>query len=158
MQFQKKIIFPSLILSLLFLLVSCGNNNIYENHNELENGVWQKDSLQLFEVKIDKPINHSIFYHLRYTSDYDYCNAYIQYKIHSPKGKILSQKMKLDTLFDCRTGKPLGEGFGTIYNKEFPLEQKFDFTEKGIYKIELKQMMRKDSLEGIQTVGIRITN
>lgn len=158
MQFQKKLTFPFLILSLFFTLASCGNDSMYENHKELENGFWQKDSLKSFEVEINDTKNHSIFYHLRYTSDYDYCNSYIRYKIFSPAGKLLTQKMKLDTLFDCTTGKPLGEGFGTIYTREFQLEQNFDFSEKGNYKIELEQMMRKDSLEGVQTVGVRITN
>jgi gliding motility-associated lipoprotein GldH len=161
MQFQKKLTFPVsslLILSLFFSLVSCGNNGLYENHNEFSTGFWQKDNLQSFEVEINDSQNHSIFYHLRYTVDYDYCNAYIRYTVFSPTGKLLTQKMKLDTLFDCTTGKPLGEGFGNIYNREFQLEKNFDFSEKGIYKIELEQMMRKDSLEGIQTVGLRITN
>ena len=156
MQFQKKIIFPIFILPLFFILVSCGNDSLYENHNELKNGFWQKDNLQSFEVEINDSQNHSIFYHLRYTTDYDYCNSYVRYRVFSPKGKMLIEKMKLDTLFDCTTGKPLGEGFGTIYNREFELEQNFDFSEKGKYKIELEQMMRKDSLEGIQTVGVRI--
>ncbi len=156
MQFQRNLTFPVLILLLFFTLVSCGNDSLYENHNEFSTGFWQKDNLQSFEVQIDDSQNHSIFYHLRYTTDYDYCNSYVNYKIFSPTGKILVQKMKLDTLFDCKTGKPLGEGFGSIYTKEFELEQNFDFSEKGKYKIELEQMMRKDSLEGIQTVGIRI--
>ncbi|AFM04923.1 gliding motility-associated lipoprotein GldH [Bernardetia litoralis DSM 6794] len=158
MQFLKKNTFPFLILSLLLFLVSCGNNGLYENHKELSTGFWQKNNLQSFEVEINDSQNHFIFYHLRYTSDYDYCNTYIRYKIFSPAGKLMTQGMKLDTLFDCTTGKPLGEGFGNMYNREFELEQNFDFSEKGIYKIELEQMMRKDSLEGIQTVGIRIAN
>lgn len=160
MKFKKKVTFSVssiLILLLFFVLASCGNNGLYENHKELETGFWQKDNLQSFEVEIKDSQNHSIFYHLRYTSDYDYCNTYIRYKIFSPAGKLLTQKMKLDTLFDCTTGKSLGEGFGNIYNKEFQLEQNFVFSEKGIYKIELEQMMRKDSLEGIQTVGLRVT-
>ncbi|WP_338761167.1 gliding motility lipoprotein GldH [Bernardetia sp. ABR2-2B] len=156
MQFQKKL--TSSILILLFILTSCGSNALYENHKELESGIWQKANLQSFEIEIDDSQNHSVFYHLRYTMDYDYCNSYVRYKVFSPTGKLLTQKMKLDTLFDCTTGKPLGEGFGTVYNREFQLEESFDFSEKGIYKIELEQMMRKDSLEGIQTVGIRITN
>ncbi|WP_375562797.1 gliding motility lipoprotein GldH [Bernardetia sp. OM2101] len=158
MQFYKNLFLPTFILSLFFILTSCGSNALYENHKELENGVWQKDNLQSFEVQIDNSQNHSIFYHLRYTTDYDYCNSYIRYKVFSPAGTLLTQQMKLDTLFDCTTGKPLGKGFGNIYNREFQLEQNFDFSEKGKYKIELEQMMRKDSLEGIQTVGIRITN
>ena len=159
MRFQKKrLITTSFIL--FFILVSCGNTNLYENHKEFENGFWQKDNLQSFDVQIDNSTtqNHSIFYHLRYTTDYDYCNSYIRYKVFSPEGKLLVEKMKLDTLFDCITGKPLGEGFGTVYNREFQLEPNFDFSKEGIYKIELEQMMRKDSLEGIQTVGLRITN
>jgi len=162
MQFQKKLAFSILLLILFFSLVSCGNNNLYENHKEFSTGFWQKDNLQSFDVQIDNATattqNHSIFYHLRYTTDYDYCNTYIRYKVFSPEGKLLVEKMKLDTLFDCTTGKPLGEGFGTVYTREFQLEKNFDFSTKGIYKIELEQMMRKDSLEGIQTVGIRITN
>lgn len=149
-----------LIFSLVacFALSSCGNDSLYENHKELENGFWSKDNLQSFEIEIATPQSHSIYYHLRYTIDYDYCNSYMRYKIISPTGKLLTQKMKLDTLFDCQTGKPLGEGFGNIYNREFELVPTFNFSEKGNYKIELEQMMRKDSLEGIQTVGIRIAN
>lgn len=157
MQFSKKNIFSVFSLFILFfVLVSCGTTSLYENHNEFATGFWQKDNLQSFEVEVDDSQNHSIFYHLRYTTDYDYCNTYIRYKIFSPEGKMLVDKMKLDTLFDCTTGKPLGEGFGTVYTKEFQLEQNFDFSKKGKYKIELEQMMRKDSLEGIQTVGLRI--
>ncbi len=155
---HQKHFFSILFLSLFFFLTSCGNNSFYENHKELENGFWQKENIQSFNIEIDNSKNHSIFYHLRYTIDYDYCNTYIQYKILSPKGEVLVQEMKLDTLFNCTTGKPVGEGFGKIYSREFELEQNFDFSEKGVYKIELEQMMRKDSLEGIQTVGIRITN
>ncbi len=158
MQFYKKIIFPIFILSLIVVLSSCGNDDLYENHKEFSTGVWHKDNIQSFDVEINESKDHSIFYHLRYTTDYDYCNSYVLYKIFSPIGNVVTQGMKLDTLFDCTTGKPVGEGFGTIYSKEFELVQNFDFSEKGIYKIELEQVMRKDSLEGIQTVGIRITN
>ncbi|WP_338790073.1 gliding motility lipoprotein GldH [Bernardetia sp. Wsw4-3y2] len=158
MQFYKNLFLSIFIVSLFFTLVSCGDNGLYENHKELENGVWQKDNHQSFEVEIDDSQKHSVFYHLRYNTDYDYCNSYVRYKIFSPKGSLITEGMKLDTLFDCTTGKPLGEGFGTIYSREFQLEQNFDFSEKGIYKIELEQMMRKDSLEGIQTVGLRIEN
>lgn len=158
MSLFQKAAFLVFSLSVLLALSSCVSDSLYENHKELENGFWEANNLQSFDVSIDDTQNHSIYYHLRYTLDYDYCNSYVRYKIFSPTGKLLTQKMKSDTLFDCKTGKPLGEGFGKVYNREFELEPNFNFSEKGIYKIELEQMMRQDSLEGIQTVGLRITN
>ena len=63
----QKAAFLVFSLSLLLALSSCGNDSLYENHKELENGFWEANNLQSFDVNIDDTQNHSIYYHLRYT-------------------------------------------------------------------------------------------
>jgi gliding motility-associated lipoprotein GldH len=58
-------------------------------------------------------------------------------------------------LFDVKTGKPLGDGFGNIFTKydTLPMEQIYDNQH---VKIQFIQYMRKEELEGIEAVGLKI--
>ena len=62
-----------------------------------------------------------------------------------------------NTLFDPKTGKPLGQsGIGDVFDHQFKLQENYKFDNIGEHTIQLQQYMRKDTLMGIYAVGIRI--
>jgi gliding motility-associated lipoprotein GldH len=60
-------------------------------------------------------------------------------------------------LFDQHTGKPQGSsGLGDIYDQRFPVISNYKFPSPGKYKVSFEQFMRKDTLEGVLAIGLRV--
>ena len=59
-------------------------------------------------------------------------------------------------LFDQKTGKPLGDGLGDIYDHKVISSRSFMFPTKGKYTIKLKQYMRQDPLPYIMSMGVSV--
>ena len=60
-------------------------------------------------------------------------------------------------LFDPKTGKPFGRsGLGDIYDHRLQFIKNFKFPYSGKFRMKFKQEMRKDSLDGILAVGLRV--
>jgi gliding motility-associated lipoprotein GldH len=60
-------------------------------------------------------------------------------------------------MFDAKTGAPNGtSGLGDIFDHQALLISGHKFPYAGIHKIKFEQFMRKDTLEGIFAVGVRV--
>ena len=59
-------------------------------------------------------------------------------------------------LFDSKTGEPLGDGMGDIFDHRFTVLEDFHFDNPGVYRFKVRQYMRMDLLPEIMTVGLRV--
>jgi gliding motility-associated lipoprotein GldH len=59
-------------------------------------------------------------------------------------------------LFESKTGKPLGTGMGSTFDRNFDLIKSYYFNTSGHYKMRLTQFMRIDTLQDIDQIGLRV--
>ena len=148
------------ICMLLFALgsfSSCDSGSVYEENVDLSDRIWLADSAVKFSFKIDDPsTNYDVYFNIRNTISYPYQNLYVNYTLENINDKtVLTDLYNMD-LFDPKTGKPNGKGLGDIFSHEFKAISDFNFPDSGVYKLNLQQFMRRDTLPEIFTVGISV--
>lgn len=142
--------FVGLILSLGFILTGCNGNRVFEKYEGFKTATWDVSDTVSFEVD-NLPSPSSTLVAIKYTKDYEFRNLYVRYFLKDSLGNTVETKLLDIPLFDSKTGKPLGDGYGSTFTKydTLPLENTFS-------TIQLLQYMRVEKLPGIETVGIKV--
>lgn len=139
------------------ILSSCKSDVIYDSYHDIPEGIWHVDSLASFDFEIEDPsLDYDISYHVRYAGDYSFYNLYVTYYLTDSVENILSEELQNLTLFDKKTGEPLGSGVGDLYDREIPIFTKHKFKTAGDYSFKIKQFMRMEQLDGITSFGLKV--
>ncbi|MDR7129217.1 gliding motility-associated lipoprotein GldH [Algoriphagus sp. 4150] len=142
-----------LFLLLVLLAGACTEGRIYEDFQSLPNHNWGiKDSL-VFDLQEVKLINSPNLVAIKFNEKYPFSNCYLRIISKDSSGVILDNKLINVTLFDPKSGEPLGNGIGGSYTRYDTLPFLFDTQTK---HVTLLQYMRQDQLPGIEAVGIKI--
>jgi gliding motility-associated lipoprotein GldH len=147
MTFKTKII--SLLLCVL--MFGCDNDRLFEKYQGMETGAWNiADTVSFNLPKISVP-NKAIVA-IKYNDDYEFRNLYLTYILKDSLDQVIESQLLEVPLFDNKSGKPLGSGFGNTFTKydTLPLSGIKPFT-----KVELLQYMRVDEIAGIEAVGVK---
>lgn len=146
-----------LILSLLGAgLVSCDSNRVSENNLDI-NKFWEADSIITFSFKIqDASIDYNLFFLIRNGVEFPHSNLYFKYALKDSLSNSLESELINIQLFNVKTGYPLGNGVGEIFEHQYELLTKYQFNNTGQYQLSFQQYMRYDSLPEIYSVGYRI--
>jgi len=143
------------VISILFVLISCDENRVFDEYKSIPEAVWLKDDLVKFEFTLDDTLSRNqVYIKIRNTVDYPYSNIYLFTKVDFPDGRILIDTLEYE-MTDAE-GMWLGDGVSGIKNNLLYYKKNVVFYEKGDYKFTVQQGMRSDSLVGIQDVGLRI--
>jgi gliding motility-associated lipoprotein GldH len=144
-------------IAILCYCLSCDSNAIYKSYVDMKDTNWYVKNVPTFTFEVkDEAIPYNIYLLVRNASQYPYNNLYVTRYIYGPDGKILSNRLEEVMLFDQKTGKPLGEGLGDIYDNKVISSKNFMFPKKGKYTIKLKQYMRQDPLPYIMSMGVSV--
>ncbi|USL96395.1 gliding motility lipoprotein GldH [Riemerella anatipestifer] len=144
------------IMLALFSLTSCSSFGDEEVKMNDLNGVWHKNNPQKFEFEIKDAQNpKNIIFVIRNNNDYPFSNLYLISKI-SKGNKVLGKIDTLNYVLAMPNGEWVGRGFGSTKEALFQYKVNYKFPENGVYNIELKQAMRKDTLKGIEDIGVTI--
>lgn len=151
----RYLVYFSLVFGLCF--ISCTNSRVFERNIELPNKVWQADSVLniSFDIK-DVKKSYNLYYNLRNTIAYPYHNIYVNYSLEDTLGHKLRSNLVSTNLFDPKSGRPLGSGLGDIFDHQILLLENYTFEKPGNYNFKIQQYMRKDSLQEILAVGVRL--
>ena len=142
-------------LCILFSLLGCDRNRIFEKHVDLK-GFWPLQSSQLFEFDIiDSEIPYHITGMVRNKNSYAFNNLYIKFELLHEDSLIKTNLTEI-ILFEPKTGKPLGSGMGSTFDCNFDFVKSHTFETSGHYKIKLTQFMRLDTLKDIDRIGVRV--
>ncbi len=142
---------------LAILLFSCDDGRIYDKFHDFDANVWHMDSTQTFSFDIkDNEEEYSFFYLIRNTADYSYYNLYLKFTIEDSLHQVVHSELQELILFDPKTGKPYGSGLGDIFSHEFPAIEHISLPYAGTYTFAVRQYMRTENLNGIQSVGLKI--
>lgn len=144
-----------LLILIIILIVGCSKNEIYYQYQTIPSGKWNKDSVLLFNFRIEHPAEpHDMFVHIRHHSNYPYQNMWLFLEMKQPDKQISSDTIEFYLADDF--GKWLGNGVGAL--KEMPVyfRQQVVFPDTGNYILSIKHGMRDSVLTGINDVGLRI--
>lgn len=142
------------LLELLFFACSDSGVVIDESHNFPTSGWIQKQPMH-FNVRIPvDSASYALYVVVRQNNAYPFYNLYFSPSILDESGKTLQRGLAEAILYDPKTGKPKGAGFGDIYEKKFLVYPALQFPKKGAYKIQIEQSMRVDTLAGMVSIGL----
>lgn len=142
----------------LLALGSCGDKNrIYEQNLDIKDNNWRIEDTKEFKFEItDTTRTYNIYFNVRNALFYEYYNLYVSQTLINPAGKKLYTKLHELYLMDKKTGEPLGNGAGDIFDHTVLALKNQQFNMPGTYTIRLTQYMRKNPLPGIMAVGIKV--
>ncbi len=152
---KKYVLIPWLLVTLA--LGSCDSNRVFEKNQDFKDNAWAIADIQEFRFEIkDTTKKYAIFFNVRNAIFYEYYNLYLKHTLMGPDGKAISTNLHELFLMDKKTGKPLGDGAGDIFDHQVLALKNQTFTRPGTYTIRLQQYMRRDPLPGVMAVGIRV--
>lgn len=146
-----------IVVFILFLsLNSCQNRNEKVLMNEIDSS-WKKKDAQKFVFDInDAQDQKNVMFVIRNNNDYPYSNLRLIASIEHDKKNI-----SIDTLnfvLAKPNGEWIGTGFGDTKEIVFQYKLNYKFPQNGDYSVKVVQAMRKDNLQGIEDIGIKIQN
>ncbi|BDD10492.1 gliding motility lipoprotein GldH [Fulvitalea axinellae] len=155
---RKRIFGLFLMIGWAFSGCATEPGTVYDSYKELKDMRWVANDSPKFDFDIED-VNrpYDIFLNVRNDMDYPFRNLYVSYALTDAKGDTLSSELKNIMLFEPKTGYPYGTGMGSVKDLREALVKSVKFSAPGPYSISLRQMMRKDTLDGISAVGIRVS-
>jgi gliding motility-associated lipoprotein GldH len=148
-----------LICVMLAMFVGgCDDSRIYEVNHDFEQRIWLVADKPDFEFEITNTTDkYNLYCNVRNSVAFPYSRLFVKYSLEDSTGKALEGKMLPAFLFDQHTGKPQGSsGLGDIYDQRFPIVTNYQFSAAGKYRVRFEQFMRKDTLEGVLAIGLRV--
>lgn len=142
------------LVFLAFAIQSCSFDSVYEEKIDLPEAIWAEDSIQTFQFEIKETGKYNVFYLVKNKSDYPFSNLYLKSDLRDTD-KSISKKLQEITLFDKKTGRPYGRGFGGTMESKFYALQEIDLKE-GVYTLSVQQYMREPLLKGVLAFGIKV--
>lgn len=143
------------VLFLLLLLFSCDSNKLFEKNINIINSSWSKLEIVSFDVPVSDTVSkYNLFLNIRNNTDYAYSNLYLFMNTIYPDKK--TSRDTIECILADNNGKWYGKGMGKYRYLNLQLGKDISFPQKGNYTFQLEQAMRKDTLENITDIGIRI--
>lgn len=140
---------------IVFALVSCQNNTIFNKIITIENGEWAVNEAAHFTVDIsDTIVPYDFYITVQNTTEYRYSNLYVFLSTQFPNGNITRDTIEC-VLADA-SGMWYGKGWGNIKEMDILLKSDLIFPLSGRYEFYIQQAMRNDPLTGINRIGIRL--
>ena len=145
---------------ILFLLLSCDSNRLYEKNISIDNTVWEvsnKPSFKYENTNADKKVNLKI--NVRHSISYQFSNLWLFINIINPVGEL--ERDTLECVLAQKNGKWLGNGLADIKHIQCQFKN-YTLSKQGTYIFEIEQAMRYgdlakiEKLNGIMQIGLRI--
>ncbi|NPD44910.1 MULTISPECIES: gliding motility lipoprotein GldH [unclassified Lentimicrobium] len=154
MKLNLKIILGfGLLVSLFF--TSCDSNRYFEQNIEITGEEWSANESMDFFVDIEDTNSQFNFYvNVRNTNEYPYANLYIFIESTFPDHIVARDTVELQLA--SLDGKWLGSGYGKYKYHHFILRKAMRFVQLGTYSFKIEHGMRKEQLQGISDIGIRL--
>jgi len=142
-------------MSLLFLFSACGEQAVYEEALDFEDGNWKYEDELILEFNVEDIVTkYNLDLFLTHNTDYAYQNVYFDIETNFPDGKKLNKTLPVDLA--NKFGKWHGKCSGEKCKLRVFLQQSFKFRESGKHKIVIRQQSRESSLEGIESVNLSL--
>ncbi|MFN4147241.1 MAG: gliding motility lipoprotein GldH [Runella sp.] len=140
-----------------YFSVSCRPEGVYKAHTDIKDGLWYIKNEPSFTFEIsDTTQSYNIYYLVRNSIQYPYYNLYLKRFLLDDSSKVISEALNELILMDEKTGKPLGDGLGDLFDHKIVALKNYHFAKAGKYTFKMQQYMRQDPLPAILSVGISV--
>jgi gliding motility-associated lipoprotein GldH len=147
---MNKSLLKTLLLIGLIGVTSCDQNRLFEDYQGMSMMQWaDTDTVSFTYQTVDR--NAEAFLAVRYNDSYDFHNLYVKYQVLDSLDGVMEENLINLQLFDPRSGRPQGEGFGNTYT----LYHRLPINNWG-KNYRFIQYMRQPQLSGIEAVGLKI--
>jgi len=151
---MKKILFIFLIFSILF---SCQRKKSEIKIATINQEKWPANESLDFKFRTEKENFQTDFiYQVQMNPEFAYENIWLNYCLQSPKGDTLICSTDNLFLFEPKTGKPYGQGCRERLFLDAYFLKNVILKDTGMYQISIRHYLRTDTLQGIQSIGIRM--
>jgi gliding motility-associated lipoprotein GldH len=144
-----------ILLASFVMLLSCNSNIVYTDSAAMPGKRWELMNIIKFRATINDTLSsNNVTFTIRSGSSYPYRNIYLFVKTVSPDGNSITDT--LEYFLADEKGKWYGRGFGDVHELNLPYKSNVFFPRKGAYQFNIQHGMRKESLDGIYDIGLRI--
>lgn len=144
-----------LVLGMMFFLTSCDKEKFFDQSVSIPSDKWPSNKEVVFKVDVQDTLSlYRFFINVRNSETYRYSNIYFFLVTEFPGGGMSRDTIEL-TLAD-KSGKWFGRGTGQYRDNRIFIRENIKFPRSGEYTLRLNQAMRKEILEGISEVGVRL--
>ncbi len=144
---------PALFAVVLF--TGCRSDIIFSDNISMEGERWSRYNVPLFKADITDTLNAAdMAITLRSGSAYPYRNIFLFVTTVAPGGESITDTLEYRLSDDH--GNRLGRGFGDIRYLELPYRTNIYFPTGGTYTFRIEHAMRREEIEGIYDVGVKI--
>ncbi|MDR1683397.1 MAG: gliding motility lipoprotein GldH [Candidatus Symbiothrix sp.] len=142
-----------LVISMAFCM-ACGQIDTFSEFHSFPQLEWKQSEAVRFEAPVtDLSKYYDVFIEIRNNNQYPFANLWLFIDMKMPDGTVRSDTIPVQ-LADVY-GKWFGTGIGT-YSLSYLYKEHFQYPDTGIYVYIIRQGMRKEILNGISEVGLRI--
>lgn len=154
MNLYKKSFLVFLFLGAI-LFFGCGKNYLFDKTYEIQNGAWTyQDTLNFsFEIQDTSKI-YNLFLNFDHSTDYGFQNLYINIYTLFPTGEQIKEMVSFEIA--NKGGVWFGDCDSEECHLEVPIQENAFFDIPGKYEITVEQNMRKNPLEGIRKIALKI--
>ena len=138
-----------------FLVVGCSGNVVFQDSKEFPSYGWDKDNVIVFDYTATDTLGtYDIVIDVRNDGNYRYQNFWLFVNSVSPD--LIEFRDTLECVLADNYGRWIGKGGGSLHQLPVSFMQQIKFPKLGVYRFELIQGMREDTLVGIHDIGLRI--
>ncbi len=138
-----------LVLPLAF---ACGGDRAFEEFYSFEGHTWSEKDTAVFDLNDVETAGQKLIA-IRYSEEYPFSNCYVRVVSSDSLGAVLDNTLINVPLFDSKSGKPMGKGFGNSFTRYDTLPMEFP---SATSQVKLIQYMRQEHLAGLDAIGIKI--
>lgn len=144
-----------IVLFILFALIACDSNRVYEKNYRIEGSNWARSNQLKFEFDIEDTSQlYHLYFNFRHAGDYPFQNLYLFTKLKSPNGLMAADTAQM-LLADSK-GRWYGKGIGDIFDYQFKFKEFAKLTVPGKYTFTVEHAMRKKVLPNVTDLGVRV--
>jgi gliding motility-associated lipoprotein GldH len=136
-------------------LVACDRGLVFEEIRQIDDKGWHKDSPAVFQPVIEDTSQVLNFgFTLEHNNDYPYSNMWLFIDVKSPDGQMQTDTMEF--FLAQPDGQWLGQGNDKSRTANWLYKPGVKLRQSGEYLFEVRQGMRRDSLDGILSFSLWI--
>jgi gliding motility-associated lipoprotein GldH len=146
---------PIYLIVIVLAMHACEPGYFFEEEKNIPNGQWTyRDTLDFKFAVADTTALYNLYLDFSHADSFPSQNLYVRLHTRFPDGRRLSKPISFD-FFDAE-GNPTGKCSGHACRAHIAIQQNAFFNQAGEYLLTLEQFTRRDSLEGLRSVGLAI--
>lgn len=147
----------NILLVIIFLIgIACTNQReLYHISRVIRSEYWTHQDSLIWELPIADTLQlYDLHIDIRNNNQYPYQNLALEIISIAPDETVTCDT--IEYLIATPQGRWLGNGWGSLYVKEYLFKERIHFQQAGQYHLIIRQAMSDRKLKGVESIGVRI--